>query len=45
MDPETITNIRDELMRRAEARGFCFQDAGAPPMQHEAPGDREFGDR
>lgn len=32
MDPETLVNLRDELMRRAEARGFCFQDAGAPPM-------------
>ena len=31
MDPETITNLRDTLMRRAEARGFCFQDMGAPP--------------
>ncbi len=31
MDPETINNMRDELMHRAEARGFCFQDAGAPP--------------
>ena len=32
MDPETLTNLRDELMRRAEARGFCFQDAGAAPL-------------
>ncbi len=31
MDPETLTNMRDELMARAEARGFCFQDMGAPP--------------
>ncbi len=31
LDPETIGNLRDELMRRAEARGFCFQDAGAAP--------------
>jgi len=32
LDPETATSWRDSIMARAEARGFCFQDAGAAPM-------------
>ncbi|MDO9020976.1 MAG: hypothetical protein Q8S73_13500 [Deltaproteobacteria bacterium] len=32
MDPEWATAQRARLMSRLEARGFCFQDAGAPPL-------------
>ncbi len=32
MDPEWATAMRVRLMNRLEARGFCFQDAGAPAL-------------
>lgn len=32
MDPEWATAMRDRFMSRLEARGFCFQDAGAAPL-------------
>ena len=32
MDPELAEAAWTSLMQRAESRGFCFQDAGAPPV-------------
>ncbi|MEZ4408670.1 MAG: hypothetical protein R3A52_19690 [Polyangiales bacterium] len=32
MDPEWATAMRDRFMSQLEARGFCFQDAGAAPL-------------
>jgi hypothetical protein len=32
MDPEVAESRWTSLMQRLEARGFCFQDAGAPPV-------------
>ena len=32
MDPEVAEQARATMMSRLERRGFCFQDAGAPPM-------------
>jgi|GEM_PF-316524 len=32
MDPEWATDMRNRIMERLENRGFCFQDAGAPPL-------------
>ena len=31
-DPEVAASVRQRLQSSLEARGFCFQDAGAPPL-------------